>query len=277
MQDILPSIESFAWSNKTVEEKALFSDDAELSEQSNENDYLSDAEIEDYEIRYRYTNRQKYNITFLYNANPRIKKRYPLGRSAQRRIPATNIKRCTPDKFSKYKIIKDYHNYLRLHNAPTIKKFLQHYSNHFRGYTSFINKLSYSAWRRYSAKFKPGSQNFAKLEKYIQTHSEKQTSKHKRFYTDPEEPSYGLLPIFEEFLIEYRKIVASESQWRSIKWFVFEGKRILQNERLMSLLKPFMSQQERKLLKIVICSRSYIKNVIVCYNNHYIIITQSLH
>ncbi len=169
-------------------------------------------------------------------------------------------------KYNKLYVITMFHQHCRqTGKISDIPGFKQKYNRCYRGKNKWINKMSDRTWQRWSAEFKPDSAKFKRLKKYVLKTHVKQTKKKYRFYFEPLKNRKGILPILEEYLVEYRKLVASECQWRSIQWFQDEAKRITQNEYLMELLKRLMQRQELKLLKRLKCSYNWLREIMVYF------------
>ncbi len=203
------------------------------------------------------------DITFLDHRWKRIQ--HP-GQSVKARHPRT-VRRCVPDKTSKLFIIKKWHKWRRRGRSGkrrSLKAFRWRYRKHCAGKTKWINKLSESAWRRYQHQFTPNSAKYKILKEYVDTNPERETKRKKRFKVDPRKVSYGIWPVFEKFLVNYRYNVATEYQWRSIDWLKNEGKRILKNKRLMQFLRKLMDEKERQSLNLALCTRGYIRKIVVC-------------
>ncbi len=202
---------------------------------------------------------RRYNVTYLPN---RFKTRQNPGFATAAHWPRTG-KKVTPDKLSKLRIIDKLHRYWQRPGRLSLKKFQRKYRNRHSGHCSYISRLSLRAFRRYQANFKEGSVKYQELKDYCKNTRHKLCRQKKRFYVDPAGPTLGLLPIFEEFLVDYRKVVATEYEWRSVKWFTSEAKRILKNVKLIGLLKPFMGLNEKKFIRKLKCDRSYINKIVV--------------
>ena len=204
---------------------------------------------------------RKWDITFLDN---KLKTRTNPGVYEQAKH--TGIKRCTPNKLTKWKIINLWHKYEETRGPQaTLKRFRRKYRNKYSGAKSWINKISKFTWHRYCSEFKVDSEKFKKLEKYVKKTKEKISKKKKRFYRDPELEHCGVFPIFEEYLIKYRQLIATEYNWRSVAWMVKEAKRIRKNKKLFKLIKYLMSEQEKKCTRYLKCTRQYIHRIAVCF------------
>ncbi len=215
-----------------------------------------------------YRRNRKYDVTYLPN---KYKKRKNPGIAETAHWPRRG-KKVTPDKLSKFRIIGKLHRYWARSPNPSLKRFQRKYRNRHSGHCSYISRLSLPALRRYQANFKEGSEDYEKLKKYCFETRHTVCKNKKRFYVDPDSTTYGLLPIFEEYLVSYRKVVATEYEWRSVDWFTSEGQRILKNVKLMGLLRPFMGADEKQFIEKLKCQRAYI-NKIVVFNNIYILVT----
>ncbi len=218
------------------------------------------AHSDEYQRKLITRNRVQYDTTFMDN---KYKKRQHPGVFVQPKVPPT-CSRNTPDKRCKLRMIEKYHRFNKKHKSvANVKGFRRHYDKHRYGASGWINKVSTRTWYRYSRDFRPNSAAYKRLKKFVAR--DNRTSKRtKRFYVDPEQGSFGVLPIFEDYLVVFRRIVATEYQWRSINWLMSEAQRILNNIKVMDLIKPMMSTHELGLLPRLKCTRTYINNIVVC-------------
>ncbi len=248
---LIPESERETWSKESSIETDI--------ESSIETDIeSSDASIY-FERKFITKNNIKHDVSFL---RPEYKSRK--GRGSVCPLWPRTCTKTTPDKFSLYKIIKKLHKYQNSNRKKkNISKFVQKYRNYHSGYKRYISKIKLSTWTKYSAQYKIGSAKYETLKKYIKKNKAKTAKRKKRFYLDPDIKSFGLFRVFEEYLVKFREVVANEYEWRSLRWLRNEGKRILKNERLLGLLKPFMERQEWRLLRELKCSRNYISNIVV--------------
>ncbi len=234
-----------------------------MDEDSSSSENSSDSE--EYERKVITRNNKQYDITFL---NNKYKKRKnpprPVARGAVRKRGKRG-KYQTPDKYSKLKIIDKLHQRQNENeDMLSLQRFREEHIDYRYGALQWINKVSARSLRRYSLDFDSQSANYERLHKYVTENPKKKTSKKKRFYIDPHEESDGILPVFENYLVEYRKTAATEYDWRSVDWLKNEGQRLLQNTKILELIQPLMDRDEKHLLRVTKCSRSYINKTIVC-------------
>ena len=220
---------------------------------------LSDSSSNEYQhifTTYGQNDDKKVNITFLEND---FKIRKNPGVYIQAKYPST-CSRNTPPKPIKLKLLHLKEKYYNNTPKPTLKKFMQKYQNVHGGYKKWVNKITWYTWRDYHANFKRNSVKYNDLKKYVDLHP---TTNTMRFYRDPFGIHYGVFPIFEEFLVKFRQIAGKEYEWRSVSWFLTEAKRFVKHKKILGLLKPFMTRQEWKLLKLATMKRTYIYRIMV--------------
>eukprot|EP01083_Nonionella_stella_P168540 569331_1 len=210
-----------------------------------------------------------FNVTFL---NPKLKVRQHPGIFVQNKWPPT-CSRHTPNKHLKFMILRQMHHYFATVENASMRAFQAQYRNYHRDWQGSIRKLSIHTLQKYKQNFGQNSANFKKLERYIKNNSLKRTLMCQRFYVDPEKTHYGVAPIFEEYLVLYREVVANEYHWRSIRWMVWQGKRILNNDLLVGILRQFMSNQEWSLMPLLVCTESYIRKLV--FRHHLAIVRTS--
>ena len=179
------------------------------------------------------------------------------GRYVRARYPKSGQKN-TPSKWEKLKIIRLKNKYYRETQKPTLRRFITKYRNCRSGSKKWINKLKYRTWTEYHQEFKPGSKKYKLLKKFNKKYKNKRIKETKRFYRHPFKANYGVCPVFEEYLVHFREIVGREYEWRSVTWLISEAKRFIQNKRIIRLLSPFMTNQERKIIKLLKVTRRYI-------------------
>jgi len=198
----------------------------------------------------------KNNITFLPNQFKK-KSGIPAIHSSANPIKRTQ----TPPKLEKWLCLKLMHRSQR--KGQKLSTFRQKNLVNRGTWRKWINVLKLNTWYKYSAQFKVNSKKFLRLDKYIKQrrHYSKTT---KRFYYDPDHSHFGLFCTIEEYAVIHRKHAADSHQWRSARWFSDSIKRLIKNPKLMALLRPFMNRTERKLLHLFLCSKSYVKKIMVC-------------
>ena len=236
------------------------------SRSSNSDSNSSESDSTSSDIPYKYAiddNGRKWNVTFIDN---KWKKRKQRGHYIQQKD--TDIVRHTPSIRDKWRIIiviHDFYNNPDNEGNKSPKGFRRHYINQRHGFKSWINKVSCKTIQRYTNDFHIDSENFKQLEKYIKKYPQKRTRQKKRFYQDPDLIYYGVCPIFEEFAVYFREMVAKEYGWRTVTWLISEMKRFQKHTLIMDLISVFMEPQERRLIPKLMITRKYIGTIMVCY------------
>ncbi len=126
-----------------------------------------------------------------------------------------------------------------------------------------MSKMSKRSLERYQTYFKSNSDKYIGLKTWCKDHAKTDADATQRFFYGLNEEHYGIWPIFEEYNVIYRKLVAKAHQNRSVSWMQQNMRFILKNKTLMKLLKPLMKNQEWELLKLAKISEKYVRDVMV--------------
>lgn len=185
---------------------------------------------------------------------------------ARNTVPHTTINRhpLTPDKWQKIQILHAIHN-KDCSLEQLIHRFRGNQNN--KKWEYYMGHMSLHSIKDYSRFFKPDSDNYKRLVRFITSHKRPRgnnKTKTKRFRFDPDKPHYGACPIIEEFVVKKRDYRAITSKGRDRLWLLQALKSTLANQRLMELLTPLMKHKERKLIKLLKVTHGWVYSIMVC-------------
>ena len=228
------------------------------SDNHNEDEDLKQA-IEDEDDKYqeivKIKNGRVYNTTFI---SRHLQSRNNPAQTITAHIPRSCTKTTPPLWYKKILIDK-------LHSRTgSIAEFKRKHTGDRNGYSKYLATMSVETLKNYCKDYKKTSDNYLQLEKFVNEHTQTELLNKYRFYFSPNEEKYGLFPILEEYIVTFRNYIAQSSQFRSKDWMQQNLRFILNNKRLLDLLKPLMKSTELNLLPNLKVSRKFIYRIQVC-------------
>ena len=170
-------------------------------------------------------------------------------------------KRARPTKWDIFCIMT------RWHSIPmSVERFIETWHQGHYGPFGWIHKVKKRTLKGWRYEYNPNSFRWYQLCNYIEEYGEKKAQKKKSFLSDPFEDRYGLLPIFERYLLYLRLLKATSHEYRTIKFMCSLAQEVLSNRVIMDILLPRMSQLEQEAITEMQqngISRNYIRKIMV--------------